>query len=524
MRVAFPVPKSFTDHFRLAEKWQLMVTVLVAFLLRIWGIDFGLPYIYHPDEPRYVVIAQNIFKTGDLNPHFFNYPSLFFYLNALVYIPYYFAGSLMGAFRSPDDIPAPIMLAMGTGQTPMPSTFLLGRFLTVAFGCAVVVLVFLIGRRLTNNSMTGLLAALMMATSPMNVANSRYITPDTFLVFFALLAFWEAVQVFDKGDIRHYVAAGIAIGLVASTKYNGALIVIALVSAHFLRHGVKGFKEPNLYLALVMSAVTFFATTPFALLDHQKFLADLEFEGWHYSTGHAGMEGNVLNWYLAYLWKTEGALSLFAIVEILRGICMRSKKIVLLSVFPLAYFTFINNFAVRNDRTILPLTPFLFLLAASFLATLLVPATWRQSRWKWPMLVAGIFIILVSLILPLLQTVQGGFRLTAIDSRETARIWINRNLPPGSRIAIESYSPYVDPHRYTVQGFGWMIDETPEEFVANHFDYLVVSQGVYRRFYLEPDRYPNEIAKYDRLFRVFDLVKQFTDGGYEIRIYHISPK
>jgi len=272
-----------------------------------------------------------------------------------------------------------------------------------------------------------------------------------------------------------------------------------------------------------MSIVTFFATTPFALLDHQKFLADLEFEGWHYSTGHAGMEGNTFKWYLAHLWKTEGALGLFAIVEILRGIYMRSKKIVLLSVFPLAYFIFINNFAVRNDRTILPLTPFLFLLAASFLATLLVPATRRQSRWKWPMLVSGIFI-LVSLIFPLLQTAQDGIRLTAIDSRETARIWIERNLPPGSRIAIESYAPYVDPQRYTVQGFGWMIFETPEWFVTNRFDYLVVSQGIYGRFYLEPDRYPNEIAKYDRLFRVFDLVKQFTDGGFEIRIYHVAPK
>jgi len=523
MAYLFPIPSSSENRFRKAEKWGLVVIILAAFLLRIWGVNFGLPYIYHPDERLYVPIAQNIFKTGDLNPHFFNYPSLFFYLNALAYIPYYFVGKVMGVFRSPADIPAPLMLGMGTGQTSMPSTFLLGRLLTIVFGCAAVVLVFLIGKRLTNNGLVGLLAALMTAISPTNVLNSRYITPDTFLVFFVLLAFWEALQVFEKGDIRHYVTAGIAIGLVASTKYNGALIFVALVTAHFLRYGVKGFWKAGLYLAFVMSIVTFFATTPYALLDHQKFLTDLAYEATHYSTGHPGMEGNTLQWYLAYMWNNEGVLSLIAIVEILRGFAIRSKKIVLLSAFPIVYFIFINFYVVRNDRTILPLTPFLFLQAASLLTTLLAPTTWRQSTLKkWSMPVIGV-IILAALILPFLKTVQAGISLTAIDSRETSGIWIEQNLPHGSRIAIESYAPFIDPKNYSVQAFLWMIDETPEWFKANHFDYLVFSQRSFGRYYAQPVLYSNEIAQYNRLFGSFDLVKRFTEGGYEIRIYHVAP-
>jgi 4-amino-4-deoxy-L-arabinose transferase-like glycosyltransferase len=523
MALYLRIHKIFTDHISIPKKWGWVVTVFIAFFLRIWGIPFGLPNIYHADEPTYIVIAQNIFKTRDLNPHFFNYPSLFFYLNALVYIPYYLVGKLLGMFRSPADIPAPVMLTMGTGQTSMPSTFLLGRSLTVAFGCAVVVLVFLIGRRLTNYTLAGLLAALMTAISPTNVANSRYVTPDTFLVLFILLAFWEALQVFDKGDTRHYVSAGIAIGLVASTKYNGVLIGVALVSAHFLRNGLKGFLEPKLYLAMVMSIVTFLITTPFAILDHQKFLTDFVFEANHYSTGHVGMEGNTLHWYLTYLWQTEGILGLLAILGIMRGIYTHSQKIILLSVFPIVYFIFINSFVVRNDRTILPLTPFLFLLAASILTTFLEPATWRRPPSKWPNFVAGIFF-LASLMFPLIKTVQANIHLTTVDSRETARIWIEQNLPPGSRIAIQPYGPYIDPQRYPLRTFGWTIDETPEWLVANHFDYMVLSQGSYGRYYREPDRYPNEIAKYDILFGAFDLVKLFTDGGYEIRIYHIVPK
>jgi 4-amino-4-deoxy-L-arabinose transferase-like glycosyltransferase len=516
-------PKFPTDNLAQNAKWLLLGVTLLAISLRIWGIDFGLPYLYHPDEPVGVRIAQSMFKTRDLNPHFFDWPSLPFYINALAYIPYYLVGKLIGIFQSPADIPGPIMLAMGVGQTPMRTTFLLGRILTVTFGSAAVVLVFLIGRKLSNNTAVGLLAALMMAISPTNVANSRFITPETFLVFFVLLSFCGSVQVFHQGKTWPYIVAGIASGLAASTKYNGALIVLSVVSAHFLRCGLRGFKERRLYLALALSAAAFFVTTPFAILDHQKFLAALQFDAQHYSTGHAGMEGNTLSWYLAYLWRVEGPVALLAVLEILRGIYARSKQTILLSTFPLVYFTFISSLVVRNDRTLLPVTPFLFLLASSLLASLLRQTNIGRSKRKLPIFAIGA-LILISLTLPFLQTVKNTIRLTTVDSRETARIWIDDNLPNGARIAIESYAPYVDPQRFSVQGIGAMIHHPAEWYITNGFEYLIFGQGMFGRFYREPDRYFNEVAAYESLFRAFDMVKTFTDGGYEVRIYHVAER
>jgi len=78
-----------TDNLAQNAKWLLIGVTLLAISLRIWGINFGLPYLYHPDEPVGVRIAQRMFKTGDLNPHFYHWPSLTFYINALAYIPYY---------------------------------------------------------------------------------------------------------------------------------------------------------------------------------------------------------------------------------------------------------------------------------------------------------------------------------------------------------------------------------------------------------------------------------------------------
>src|SRR5438093_3570673 len=53
--------------------------VVVGLLARVWSVSYGLPDLYHPDEPRIVERAVR-FHAGDLNPHFFNWPSLYMYL------------------------------------------------------------------------------------------------------------------------------------------------------------------------------------------------------------------------------------------------------------------------------------------------------------------------------------------------------------------------------------------------------------------------------------------------------------
>ena len=53
--------------------------VLLALALRVWALDFGLPLAEaRPDELTIAFQAMK-FGRGDLNPHSFNYPSLFKY-------------------------------------------------------------------------------------------------------------------------------------------------------------------------------------------------------------------------------------------------------------------------------------------------------------------------------------------------------------------------------------------------------------------------------------------------------------
>src|SRR3954463_5131704 len=78
---------------------------LFAFALRWWGVRGSLPYVGHPDEPKLVDSAVHMIKSGDLNPHLFIWPSLYFYLEALVIRANVWIGTLRGAYSGPQSLP-----------------------------------------------------------------------------------------------------------------------------------------------------------------------------------------------------------------------------------------------------------------------------------------------------------------------------------------------------------------------------------------------------------------------------------
>jgi len=497
--------------------------LLAAAVIRIWTIDYDLPYVYHPDEPINLEIIQNIFKTGDLNPHFFAYPSLFFYINSLAYVPYYLGGKVVGVFTTRADILPLISQSMGVTYAEAPGSVLFSRLITVLFAIGTVVLTFQLGKRLQKKSSAGLLAALMVAFSPVNVLLGQSVTPDTYVAFFATATCLASLYVLQQGKRRHYIIAGILVGLTASTKYTGGMILITLPAAHFLRHGPTGFRDRNIYIGLATAALAFLVTTPYSVLDSSTFWQDLQYERQHYSTGHAGMEGDALLFYLEYSWNTLGPICIAALAGLVWGFYSRSKEIILLSSFPIGYFVVISSYTVRNDRTFLPLTPFIFLLAASIVSSLLRWArNVRLLRAHTIRTMAALVILAGVLAWPVYRTANGLINRTQPDIRELSRTWISENIPPGSQIAVEPYSPYLDPDRYVIQGMANIYEPGPDWFIENEFDYLVFSSYYYDRYYLDPDHYSYEASQYDRLFEQFNLVKRFDDGPSDILIYAVK--
>jgi hypothetical protein len=90
-------------------RFALGTIAVAALALRLAGTQWGKPYAYHFDEPFIVKPALRIADSGDLNPHFFRYPSLLIYVEAAIARANHVLGAMpldvpRGAAYGPSDL------------------------------------------------------------------------------------------------------------------------------------------------------------------------------------------------------------------------------------------------------------------------------------------------------------------------------------------------------------------------------------------------------------------------------------
>lgn len=278
-------PNRAVEKERLIKKENVLfslcvVAILVlAFWVRYKGIMSGFPLITHPDEPAIVVRALRIIFTRDLNPHFFNYPSLPIYLQSILYLVVYSIGKVLGVFHQFTDI--------------NPLTFYFyGRLLTIILSVGTIYLVYVTAGILFDRT-TSLIAILLISFSYLHFANSYFITTDSPMAFWASLSFFFAALSYKNGPkLKYYIFHGIAAGLAISTKYTAFLCVLPMAYAHAYNasFSIRKMIHKNIMIAAALTIATFIVTTPFSLFDYAHFRNDVLYEAQHYSIGHSGAE------------------------------------------------------------------------------------------------------------------------------------------------------------------------------------------------------------------------------------------
>ncbi len=496
--------------------WLLAAIIALGLALRLWNIDWSLPFITHPDEPLSVNGAIRMLRTGDLDPHNYHWGSLIFYLNALVYGIYFLFGKLAGVFAGPSDLLYLDVENIAVGYAPMPVLMILARALVAIGGAVSVGLIYLIGRDMQDRA-AGLAAALLLAVSPTSVALSHVVKSDTFLVLFSLVSVLGAVRVLRDPRRGNYILAGIGIGLAVASKYNAVLIALPVVVAHGLVFGWRGFRRREIFLAALAAVAAFLVAMPFALLDFPAFWSGLTYDLLHYAGGHTGAEGSSFAWYSVFVWGEYGVLALLALAGLFA--LLRSRPAMVLAAFPVAYFAFVSLFAVHFETTILPIAPFILLFAAALLR--------RVYDWVIPLirlphpsasLLSAALVVLVALP-SFSRTAQNDVNLARPDAREKARVWIDANLPRGARVALEPYAPYVNHDKFTVAGFEEITAHPPEWYEQNGFEYVVFSYGSFGRFYENPTLYPEYVQQYNAFFQHYSLVADFEN---QVRVYQTN--
>lgn len=486
----------------------LVLILLFGLFVRLWRLDYGmeLPYLAHTDEPTQYNPAINIIKTGDLNPHFFNYPSLTIYLNAAVMYVAYGVGRLTGTFASLDDVQPIRTLQMSVGRVGTPSMLLLGRAVTAVMGALTVGLLFVLVRHLTQRPWGALLAALLLAMSQSHVRFSHYMTVDVIATAFVVAGLMACTVALAHDDRRWLWAAAICGGLATSSKYNYAALSVSVGLAGLLMAGTLWERVRRVVVSGALFCVAFVLTSPFVLLDAGAAIPAIEWEMRHYSTGHLGVTGSSFLWYLGYLWQINPFYLLLGVPGL--GLALwRAKRIAVpLVVFVGVYFALIGGQAVHFDRNVLPV---LVLLAAGVgvavgVAEDAIVAKRGQRSRLVPVLMA-LVPLLPSLVMlpPILQSPQpsGRAQAQAYFDQVLATAEGQRDLD-ALKIVVESYTVYLDPaccdaeYVATITGLG----DTLTDVQQKGYDVVISGSGMFNRFYENPGVYPAEVRLYDEFF------------------------
>jgi tetratricopeptide (TPR) repeat protein len=583
---AHPDPSTGPTPARAAltpERVALAVLFLLALGVRLAGAGWGLPQVYEEATP--IRVAWSLWAWGeahgfDGNPHTFGYPSLVFYLHFIGQAILFVWLRLVGAIHSTTDFR--VLYALDK-----TSFMLVGRTLSALFAAGLVPATYALARRLSGAA-AGWAAAALVALAPALVLRATEVEVDLPLALFVTLGCVQALRLLERPTMRNGVWAGVLAGLAASSKYPGLIVLVPCALALVLaardqalanpvatpntagpknarprrartevaaRATASGTGSARLRVLLVLLAVTalvFFVTSPYVLLDRAEFLRDMANQREHMAEGHFGVEGGpafgfnaqalaarLLGWPLALL--------ALAGVAILAGWERRPRAIVAASL-PVLYLAIVGTWTMKADRYLLLLVPVGFAFASAGVAWVLArtgrAAEGRAAAPAWALIVAVCASPLA------LQYVRGDLpERFRPDTRTEALHWVQQNVPEGALIAAEQYAPefanFTSPelmdavaprfgeiaHRPRIYAVQFVpMFQTVAERSAGFYDLalyrvadlFVVTGSVRARYEAEPARYAQQCAFYDSLDRRWPLAVHFSSAGHagpEISIY-----
>lgn len=491
---------------------SLLVILVVAAGLRFVGLGSGIPYAIGVDEPEIMNRVLIMMRTGDFNPHFFDYPTLYLYVQLAVAVLRYLEGAMAGHWHSLNEVTA-------------ADFYLWGRAVTAALGTATVFLLYLIGLRW--GTRIALLASGLLAVMPLHVRESHFVLTDVPVTFFVTLTCLLALRAHEQQRAGAFALAGAAAGLATATKYPGLLALLLPLVAVWMTPAARPSRVAGTLAAVGAAAGVFLLAAPYTVLDLPGFLNGYGRLMASYTTEPLAPPG------MTYLKHLRNALHWPASLLALAGIAMAAwrwakgpgrVRWALALLFPVVYFWFVSRQSLVFGRYLLPLIPFVCLLAAaavvsgvSLLRRFSIPRALRTA------LIVG---LTVATILPPGLTALGfvsGARRTS--TAMLAGTWIAANLPRDARVVTEPGAPVLTSLPLQVRGLAQLRRRTYEDYVASDVDYLVASSQAYGPFLGSPHLYPREYADYMRIFEQAREIARFTPSaespGPEIRILEV---
>ncbi len=455
----------------------LWILLALALLVRLYGFDFGLPHFYHPDEYRKAQIAFRVVEFGKFDPNYFLHPSLLLYLTAF-----------MGAIRQ-------LLFAAESSVVMFAES---GRLVSILANTLSVLLVYKLGRLLFNNKAISIIAASLVAFSPLMITSARYLKEDSLLTFFVLLASYLAAKASIHRNSKLLLLAGLCVGFAAGSKYSGILAIVVL----FVFPLVYRRLTPMIFLACLLVPIGFLVTTPYSVINKKQFVNDFNKEKKHMSKGHHQMKIGSWDHFWMYHAGRSVAPSLgwvsFLVLLVVIGDALKRKDSTILAVAFLAATFYLPAEYVnakpppQPERYIFPCIPFLSLLAGYGLVRL------------------NSFLSVVAVLSVLVPSVLLA-REVPNDTREVMRQWMITNLKGGTHILIDAipYTPSLPEFKTTLfSAPEQRRNLTIEEMKTIGAEYVLVTSLSYDRFF--HTRTSDQIVRrrFEELFSKLPLIHE----------------
>ncbi len=409
--------------------FALLLILISASIVRCWGIGFGLPNTMARPDESLVVSTSLQFLKGDFNPHFFHWPSLYFYIISGLYYFYYILCIILAKFTT-----IPNLLA-DFGKN-LSTFFLISRYCSASFGIATVFIVYKIAYRLFEKRIA-LISALYLSLAYLHVRDSHFGVTDITMTFFIMCSILYIIKCYEYNSINNYVKAGIFAGLATSTKYSGILLMIPIVILNIIKNEKKliiPMIKPVIIFGIVLMFV-FILGTPYAILDYKTFISDFLFIMKHIRQGGLNLgNGWWFHIHFSMFYGIGWSLLLFSILGIFLLFKDDWKKGIILCSFAIIYYIIALKGSLLFVRYSIPLIPTLCITGAYFTNYLYEKIDkYILSHYKIRINLIYVFAILI--ILPsFYNIIKFDSLLISQDSRVLSAEWVEKNIEHGKSL------------------------------------------------------------------------------------------
>lgn len=450
--------------FKIKPAIKILVIIIGSFFLRLYGINWDQGFHLHPDERMITMVTDSIKLFSNLNPHFFNYGTL------------------------------PIYLLKGVSELLNLSTYdgmlYVGRIMSTIFDTITLLIIYAIAKNLFKKDFVALFSIVVYSIIFFPIQNAHFYTVDTLLtclttlLIFWLLKFVSSLHTKKQGSqsLYHSVITGAIFAAMISTKFSSIVflpfILIFLFLAIKLFDKTHGKQWSHQIFALFIFSASFlifnFIFMPYAFLEFHTFISNISQQIkmnsdpyiFPYTLQYVGTLPYFYYLKNIFLWGMGPFMSILSLIgfilllttlkiksifhmkssnkfQISNYQCKRTTSLLFIIFFYLLYFLIIGKSSVKFMRYMLPIYPFLAILAGYGIYQI------KHCNFK-----IGKFILYVFLTLQILWTMLFVNIYSQENTRVSATDWILRNISYGAIVAVEHWDdqlPLYNAQSYKVK-------------------------------------------------------------------------